>query len=148
MVHFFRIKETGSVKNPTFTAVVVSFILWIITGILLRGSIIWATAFMIAEYVAAAVIFSKPLRLPIQKILYATRYPRIIGGSPSKASVKWIHANREMLRRANVSIFHGRGAIVREKLHKVHQGSFTNQVDIKTDGREALWSKDEPSDRA
>ena len=108
--------------------------------IILRNSMIFAICSMLIEYVVSAVVFSKPLRLPIQKILYATRFPRIIGGAPSKGSTKWLAANREMLRRSNITIFHGNGAINSLETYVIHKGAFENKVDLKTDEREATWT--------
>jgi hypothetical protein len=142
MVHFFRVKENGSVRNPTFTAIVVSFFLWIPTLILLRHSMIFAICVTLAEYVMSAVVFSKPIRLAVQRLLYMTRFPRIVGGLPSKSSVKWEEANKEMLSRANIVVFKGVGAQSSQKMTQIHKGQFENTVDLNTDKRTGTWRLD------
>jgi hypothetical protein len=140
MVYFFRIKESGSIKTPTFTAIVVSFILWLLTIIILRHSMLFAICAMVVEYIFAAIVFSKPLRIPIQKILYKTRYPRIVGGAPSRSATRWLEANREMLGRANISIFRGVGAGKTTGGIQIHGGGFENVVPLARDDRTATWT--------
>ena len=139
MVNFFRIKENGSVKTPTFTAVGVSFVLWLLTVIVLRHYMLTATCVMIVEYIISAILFSKPIRVPIQKLLYSTRFPHIVGGTPAPSTVRWIAANSEMLRRTNLTIFYGKNSTNQVDLYNIHKGGFDNTVVIQTDDRAAKW---------
>ena len=116
--------------------------MWILTGLLLRHSVLIAVFAMVIEYVIAAVVFANPLRIPTQKILYATRFPRIAGGQPSPLTARWLDANKEMLKRTNFFVFRGVGGVGDDGFYEAHHGSFKDRVDIDMDRRDALWVQD------
>lgn len=139
MVHFFRIKEKGSVRAPTLVAVTVSICLWLLTLAVLRSHMYYAIFSMIVEYFFCAIVFSTSLRIPVQKLLYSIRFPLIVGGSASRTSMKWAEANRDMLARSHISLFYGTNAV--GDVQGAHRRNLmaNQKMPFTADNRKADW---------
>lgn len=102
--------EQGSVQKPTIFALIIIFIVWLVSMIfLIDHPIIFVAIAAPIEWIIIAMIFSNPPRVIFAKIMHWTRFATI-SSAPSKKDVLWIEANQKLFDKTGVRVFEGVGS--------------------------------------